>query len=121
MAEKNNQDLYDNDSADSAMVENAAAAVRHLLAKGKKQGYITMEELNKVLPPETMTSEKIEDIMSEISDMGINIISDSEEAESADSAQYYDDEAEDENAEDVGNIDIKDLSHSDDPVRMYLK
>lgn len=121
MAEKNNQDLYDNDSADSAMVENAATAVRHLLAKGKKQGYITMEELNKVLPPEKMTSEKIEDIMSEISDMGINIISDSEEAESADSAQYYDDETEDENAEDVGNIDIKDLSHSDDPVRMYLK
>ena len=121
MAEKNNQDLYDNDSMDSAMVENTASAIRHLLAKGKKQGYITMEELNKVLPPEKMTSEKIEDIMSEISDMGINIISDSEEAEAGETDSYYDDETEDDSQDDVGNIDVKELGHSDDPVRMYLK
>ena len=121
MAEKNNQDLYDNDSIDSAMVENTAGAIRHLLAKGKKQGYITMEELNKVLPPEKMTSEKIEDIMSEISDMGINIISDSEEAEAGEADSYYDDETEDDSQDDVGNIDVKELGHSDDPVRMYLK
>ena len=121
MAEKNNQDLYDNDSIDSAMVENTASAIRHLLSKGKKQGYITMEELNKVLPPEKMSSEKIEDMMSEISDMGINIISDSEEAENSESDSYYEDDVEEDGQEDVGNIDIKELGHSDDPVRMYLK
>ncbi len=121
MAERNNQDLYDNDSVDSAMVENTASAIRHLLSKGKKHGYITMEELNKVLPPEKMSSEKIEDIMSEISDMGINIISDSEEAENGESDSYYDDDVEEDGQEDVGNIDVKEMGHSDDPVRMYLK
>lgn len=120
MAEKNNQDLYDAGNVDDANTDNAATALRHLLAKGKKLGYITMEELNKVLPPEKLSSEKIEDIMSSISDMGINLISDAdmEEEEDSESYDYEEDEAE---TDDIGNIDVKDVGHSDDPVRMYLK
>lgn len=121
MADKNNQDLYNNDSADDAIADSSMMAVRHLIAKGKKLGYITMEELNKVLPSEKLSSEKIEDIMSSISDMGINITSESDvDNEEEDTEEYaYDDEAEDE--ENIGNIDAKDIGHSDDPVRMYLK
>ena len=123
MAEKNNQDVYDN-NADSATVDAGASALRHLLAKGKKLGYITMEELNKVLPSEKLSSEKIEDVMSSISDMGINIISDAdidtEDEENADNGDY-DYEQDDTEDEEVGNIDSKDIGHSDDPVRMYLK
>ena len=123
MADKNNQDLYNNDSADDAMADASVIAVRHLIAKGKKLGYITMEELNKVLPPEKLSSEKIEDIMSSISDMGINITSeaelDSSEGEVSD-YEYDDNEAEDDEIS-SGNIDAKDIGHSDDPVRMYLK
>ena len=63
MSDKNNQDLYENGNGDEVMVDASAAAVRHLIAKGKKLGYITMEELNKVLPPEKMSSENLEDIM----------------------------------------------------------
>ncbi len=124
MSQKNNQEIYDN-TDDSSAVDAAANALRHLLAKGKKLGYITMEELNKVLPPEKLSSEKIEDIMSNISDMGINLISDSDneaedEEENTDSDDYdFDDEDTDE--AEVGNIDAKDVGHSDDPVRMYLK
>lgn len=123
MAEKNNQDIYDNNT-DTATVDATASALRHLLAKGKKLGYITMEELNKVLPSEKLSSEKIEDVMSNISDMGINIISDAdidtEDEENADNNDY-DYEQEDAEDEEVGNIDSKDIGHSDDPVRMYLK
>lgn len=121
MSDKNNQDLYENNNNDESMADTAANAVRHLIAKGKKLGYITMEELNKVLPPEKMSSEKLEDIMSSISDIGINITSEADIDESeADGSDYsYDDNAEDE--ENVGNIDTKEIGHSDDPVRMYLK
>lgn len=121
MADKNNQDLYDDDITDDAVNDGLSSMVRRLVAKGKKTGYITMEELNKVLPPEKMSSEKLEDIMSAISEMGINIISatDADEDDTDASEEYnYDDDSDDEN---VGNIDAKDVGHSDDPVRMYLK
>ena len=69
MSDKENQDLYENDSTDSVAMDAMSAAFRHLLAKGKNLGYITMEELNKVLPPDKQSSDKLEDIMSSISDM----------------------------------------------------
>ena len=121
MAEKNNQDLYDGEITDEAVNDGLSSMVRHLVAKGKKSGYITMEELNKVLPPEKMSSEKLEDIMSAISEMGINIISatDAVEDENGDAEDYSYDEDNEEDS--VGNIDAKDIGHSDDPVRMYLK
>lgn len=120
MAERNNQDIYDSNGAETPAIDAAATALRHLLAKGQKTGYITMEELNKVLPPEKLTSEKIEDMMSSISDMGINIIADSDVDEEESRSDEYDYEEDTENDE-VGNIDVKDIGHSDDPVRMYLK
>ncbi len=122
MSDKENQDLYENDGTDSVNAEAMTTAFRHLLAKGKNLGYITMEELNKVLPPDKQSSDKLEDIMSSISDMGINIISDSDidEGEEDDSNEY-DYENDEAGEEEVGNIDAKDVGHSDDPVRMYLK
>ncbi|MBR1825278.1 MAG: RNA polymerase sigma factor RpoD [Alphaproteobacteria bacterium] len=121
MSEKNNQDLYESDGNEDALIDASATAVRNLIAKGKKVGYITMEELNKVLPPEKLSSEKLEDIMSNISDMGITITSaaDAEEDENDNNTDYGYDESDD--LENVGNIDTKDIGHSDDPVRMYLK
>ena len=124
MSDKENQDLYENESTESVNAEAMSTAFRHLLAKGKNLGYITMEELNKVLPPDKQSSDKLEDIMSSISDMGINIISDSDadEAEEEESNEYDDEfDSDDDNDAEVGNIDTKDVGHSDDPVRMYLK
>ncbi len=123
MAEKNNQDLYESENSDEAIVSTSETAVRNLIAKGKKLGYITMEELNRALPPEKLSSEKLEDIMSNISEMGITITSDAELDEeenekNSDEFQYGEDS---DDIENVGNIDIKDIGHSDDPVRMYLK
>ena len=122
MSDKENQDLYENEGTDSVNAEAMTTAFRHLLAKGKNLGYITMEELNKVLPPDKQSSDKLEDIMSSISDMGINIISDSDVDEGEeDDSNEYDYENDEAGEEEVGNIDAKDVGHSDDPVRMYLK
>jgi len=117
MSEKQNHDLNEGTSVDSPLIDSLGSAVKNLIEKGKEQGYITVEDLNRALPPEKESSEQIEDIMSSISDMGISIISESE----ADSLDSEDNHEEGEYVDESGNFDEKDLGRSDDPVRMYLK
>lgn len=117
MSGKENQDIYSADNADDAIGDVLGAAVKRLIAKGKDTGYISMEDLNRVLPSEKISSDRIEDIMSAISDMGINIISESEETEAPEDEEEFSEDEE----EISSNLDAKDLSRSDDPVRMYLK
>ena len=74
MSDTDNQDFYEGSAADAPLIDSLGSAVKRLIDKGKVRGYITVEELNKALPPEKESSEQIEDIMSEISDMGISII-----------------------------------------------
>jgi len=90
--------------------------IKRLLAQGKQRGYITYEELNEALPEDKLTSEQIEDIMSMISDMGINIVED-EEAEQEDKPKVIkvDDDSEAEVAEE------SEAGRTDDPVRLYLR
>ena len=116
MSDIDNQDFYDGTSADAPLIDSLGSAVKRLIDKGKARGYITVEELNKALPSEKESSEQIEDIMTEISDMGISIVSESD-ADVADA----DEDFEDEDYDETGNFDEKELGRSDDPVRMYLK
>ena len=119
MSDIENSDLYDSQSADAPLIDSLGSAVKRLIDKGKVRGYITVEELNKALPPERESSENIEDIMTNISDLGISIIAES------DVDSFEPDAVEDDNYDDMddegGNFDEKDLGRSDDPVRMYLK
>ena len=63
MSDIENPDLYDGVSADAPLIDSLGSAVKRLIDKGKLRGYITVEELNKALPPERESSEHIEDIM----------------------------------------------------------
>ena len=74
----------DADAAGS-MLDMSQAAVKKMIATAKARGYITYDELNEVLPPDQVTSEQIEDVMSMLSEMGINVI-DNDEAEDEDGA-----------------------------------
>ena len=116
MSDIDNQDLYEGAGSDTPLIDSLGSAVKRLIDKGKMRGYITVEELNKALPPERESSENIEDIMSSISDMGISIIAESE----VDSFEP-DVVEEDEDYDESGNFDEKELGRNDDPVRMYLK
>jgi RNA polymerase primary sigma factor len=84
-----------------------------LIARGKKQGYLTYDETNAALPTDQMSSEQIEDAMTTLSELGINVI----ESEDADEAAS---DAKRSAAETRGNID-EDIGRTDDPVRMYLR
>lgn len=117
MSDTENQDFYDVNGADAPLIDSLGSAVKRLIDKGKVRGYITVEELNKALPPERESSEQIEDIMSGISDLGISIISEADAENFEPDAEIDDEEYDD----DSGNFDEKELGRSDDPVRMYLK
>jgi hypothetical protein len=80
MALKDTDDAkMETDEADSSL-DMSQAAVKKMIADARERGYITYDQLNAVLPPNQASSEQIEDVMSMLSEMGINVIED-EEAE----------------------------------------
>ena len=105
------------DSADTVLVDSLQAAVKKLFARGKERGYVTTDELNAALPPDQLSADQIEDTMTQLSELGVNVI-ESEEAE--ESGVGAEGEAEGE-LRPNGNLDDEDIGRTDDPVRMYLR
>jgi RNA polymerase primary sigma factor len=105
---------------DSPLLDSTNASVKKLIAKAKERGYITYDELNAALPSEEMTSEQIEDTMSMLSEMGINVVEGEEQEEAEAGAEGAEGEGKPE-AYSGGNIDEDDVGRTDDPVRMYLR
>src|SRR6202012_5415579 len=68
---------------EATLLDVQTAAVKRLIARGKERGYITFDELNTVLPPEQNSSEQIEDVMANFSEMGIQVV-ESEDNEEGD-------------------------------------
>src|SRR6202167_5939911 len=73
------------------------AAVKKMIKQAKKRGYVTYEQLNAVMPSEEVTSEKIEDILAMMNEMGINVV-ETEEADN-DEEEEAREEPEEEEAE----------------------
>jgi len=102
---------------DSALQGVLAKTVKKIIAKGKERGYVTYDELNKLLPAGEFTSEQIDETMSMLSDIGINLVE--EDADAEEEAAPAPAVAEGE--EEAGNLAKTDLGRTDDPVRMYLR
>ena len=110
-----------NDQTDTAtdgpLMDSVAATVKKLIAKGKERGYITIDELNAVMPPDDSASEQIEDVMTLFSEMGVNVI---ENEESEESSQTQEGTVATDSRP-AGNLNDDDIGRTDDPVRMYLR
>ncbi|MTJ80663.1 MAG: RNA polymerase sigma factor RpoD [Telmatospirillum sp.] len=103
---------------DGPLLDTLGVAVKKMVARGKERGYVTYDELNSALPPDEVSSEQIEDTMSMLSEMGINVV----ESEEGEEAQATEEEFAGETETSVaGNVDEEDLGRTDDPVRMYLR
>ena len=61
------------DAAEAPLLDTVAAAIKKMVARGKERGYVTYDELNSALPPEQVSSEQIEDTMTMLSELGINV------------------------------------------------
>jgi RNA polymerase primary sigma factor len=126
MAKGNQAETVDKDEVGEApLIDLNEANVKKLIARAKKRGYITYDEINEALPQDQMSSEQIEDIMSAINEMGINII------ENEDSVEDGEENEQEEEVEAVDGADPlgapvvekkkETVDRTDDPVRMYLR
>ena len=107
------------------MLDLSDAAVKKMIKQAKKRGFVTFDQLNEVLPSDTTSPEQIEDIMSMLSDMGINVTEAEEDAE-----EDKQEEAEDDTDNELVEVTQKAVTEvkksepgerTDDPVRMYLR
>jgi RNA polymerase primary sigma factor len=118
---------------DAPLIDLNEATVKKLLAKGKRRGYITYDELNEALPSGEMSSDQIEDIQSALSEMGVQIVENDEEGNEDDEDKPEDPDVEEieptgteSQADDDLNVPEKKRptntgERTDDPVRMYLR
>jgi RNA polymerase primary sigma factor len=116
-------------TADGSPLDLSDAAVKRMIKAAKKRGYVTMDELNEVLPSQEVSGDQIEDIMAMLSDMGINVV-DSEEAEEGEKAEEAAADEEETDGEvapvarpaAVVKTETREpVERTDDPVRMYLR
>ncbi|ARC89581.1 RNA polymerase sigma factor RpoD [Rhodovulum sp. MB263] len=121
MAAKDTDDSKTDEQDADLALDMSQAAVKKMIAEAKERGYITYDQLNQVLPPEQVSSEQIEDVMSMLSEMGINIIEAEEGAEEGEekSTEVVTTSTSREVA--VATTTTETLDRTDDPVRMYLR
>ena len=112
------------DTEDAPLIDLNEASIKKLIAKAKKRGYVTYDELNEALPQGEMSSDQIEDIQAAISEMGVQIV------ESDDEVESEKDEVEEIAPDSGAKKDTKSAAaapkktvdaRTDDPVRMYLR
>jgi RNA polymerase primary sigma factor len=125
MAAKDNDDAKSDDQDQDVMLDVSQTAVKKMIAEAREKGYITYDQLNKVLPPEQVSSEQIEDVMSMLSEMGINVIEDEEveDDDNADGDAKGGELVATSGSREVAmaNSETEKLDRTDDPVRMYLR
>ncbi|MBR0714456.1 RNA polymerase sigma factor RpoD [Bradyrhizobium liaoningense] len=116
----------DSQDAPSPLLDLSDAAVKKMIKQAKKRGFVTFDQLNEVLPSDQTSPEQIEDIMSMLSDMGINVT----EADDAEGEEEEKDSSDDDTDNELVEVTQKAVTEvkksepgerTDDPVRMYLR
>ncbi len=103
------------ETQDGPLIDSVDAAVKKLVETGKERGFVTYDEFNAAMPSEEVGSEQIEDVMSRLSELGVNVVED-EDADVED-----DDDSDSKEKSSESSSGDEDLGRTDDPVRMYLR
>ena len=101
---------------DNPLIDNKNHEVKKLIQRSKQRGYVTYDELNAALPQDELSSEEIENVMSRLNEMGINIIENEDTDFDEESPSKPNQKEESEPAAAPEEND-----RTDDPVRMYLR
>ena len=120
---------------DGPLLDLTDASVKRMIKLAKKRGYVTYDELNEVLPQEEFTSEQIEDVLGQLSELGVNVV-EAEEADDQQGENAPQEGAEEEEPSEGGEVAEvavarpvalraetakEPTDRTDDPVRMYLR
>ncbi|QJU59744.1 RNA polymerase sigma factor RpoD [Sphingomonas sp. AP4-R1] len=117
------------DGGDAPLIDLNEASLKKLIARAKKRGYITYDELNEALPQDQMSSEQIEDVMAAINEMGVNIVENEDAGEDGEQQPQNDDSDDEQSDDGSGEVTTftaatpkkETVDRTDDPVRMYLR
>ncbi|TDE40967.1 RNA polymerase sigma factor RpoD [Antarcticimicrobium sediminis] len=121
MAAKDTEDQKPEDQEAEITLDMSQTQVKKMIAEAREKGYITYDQLNQVLPPDQVSSEQIEDVMSMLSEMGINIIEDEEAEEEEQKGSTEVTTTESAREVTLASQQSEKLDRTDDPVRMYLR
>ncbi|MDF3854753.1 RNA polymerase sigma factor RpoD [Paracoccus sp. P2] len=117
----NDEDQKPEAKDDDPSLDMSQAAVKRMIAEGRERGFITYDQLNAVLPPEQVSSDQIEDVMSMLSEMDIRVVENDEEAEEAETGGELTTTGSGSRELTVATAETEKLDRTDDPVRMYLR
>ena len=119
MAAKDSDDAKPDDQDTDPSLDMSQAAVKRMIAEARERGFITYDQLNAVLPPDQVSSDQIEDVMSMLSEMGIQVVEHDEDGEDPEGGDVVPVSTSREIA--VATTQSETLDRTDDPVRMYLR
>src|SRR5215467_6912607 len=122
------KDAPDTPDTPLPLLDLSDAAVKKLIRGAKKRGYVTVDQINAVLPSEEVNSEQIEDVLAMFSEMGVNVV-ETEDPEPEEEGAREEPEEEPEGGEIVevqravpAKTEAREpAERTDDPVRMYLR
>ncbi len=116
-----NKEETENETQDGPVLDLSDASVKKFIKKAKTRGYITHDELNKVLPSDEVNPDQIEDIMSQLSEMGISVVDSEEEGEEETEKKTELATVSGSKAVTTTKGNARGSDRTDDPVRMYLR
>jgi len=119
MAAKDDDTSRDDSQDNAHSLDISQAAVKKMIAEAKERGFITYDQLNAALPPDQVSSDQIEDVMSMLSEMGIQVVENEEEGDEPEGGEVATTAGSREVT--VATTETEKLDRTDDPVRMYLR
>ena len=104
---------------EAPVLDMSQSTVKKMIASAKAKGTITYDELNRVLPPDKVSPDQIEDVMSMLSEMGVNVVDEDSGEEEAPKGDKPGESSSRELTTSASTTEVVD--RTDDPVRMYLR
>jgi len=120
----NDKDLDLNSPVNPETADEQRKRLRQLIALGKERGYLTYSEINDHLPDDVSDAEQIENIVSMIAGLGIQVCDEAPDAEQllmSDATPAVADEDAVEEAEAALSTVDAEFGRTTDPVRMYMR
>ena len=108
------------EGGEGPLMDSAVQAVKRMVARGKERGYITYHELNQALPQDQVSSEQIENVLAQLSEMGINVVEGEDQEDGDRDTAATTEQGKEAPATGTAVVE-EDLGRTDDPVRMYLR
>jgi len=103
------------------MAKKSLDEVKQLIDLGKEKGFLTYDEVNDLLPPDIVSSDQIDDVMSMFGEMDIEVVDSAQKVKIPKVKLDLEEEEEMEGEQDEMEFEPGVLGRTSDPVRMYLR